>query len=58
MDRIINLIEKELKRQEDEISLLKWQIEDLKEKLNETESALEEARRRKPFSEVMNDGSV
>ena len=41
MERIINIIEAELKRQEDEIALLKWQVEDLKKKLQEKEGAAE-----------------
>jgi cell division septum initiation protein DivIVA len=58
MDRIIKLIEKELRRQEDEISLLKWQIEDLQKELKDKTQALEEMSRRRPFGEVMNDGSI
>lgn len=58
MDRIIKLIEKELRRQEDEINLLKWQIEDLQRELKDKTQALEEMSRRRPFSEVMNNGSI
>lgn len=58
MVRIIEIIEKELRRQEDEISLLKWQIEDLQKELKYKTQALEEMSRRRPFSEVMNDGSI
>lgn len=37
MERIIAIIEAELKRQEEMISLLKWENEDLKERLKELE---------------------
>ena len=55
MDRIIKLIEKELRRQEDEIKLLSWQIEDLKKELKDKEEVIEAMERRRPFGEVMND---
>lgn len=58
MEIIINLIEAELKRQEDEIALQKWKIEDLTQKLKEAEEILERCRVRKTFAEVTNNGSV
>lgn len=57
MDRIINLIEAELKRQEDIIALQKWEIEDLKEKLKKAEEELSLYRNRQPFLDaVKTDG--
>lgn len=56
MERIIAIIEAELKHQEDTISLLKWENEDLKKQLKETEEALENMRRRRPFEEVIGNG--
>jgi predicted RNase H-like nuclease (RuvC/YqgF family) len=58
MARIIEIIEKELRRQEDEIKLLKWQIEDLTKELKAKQEVIEELNRRRPFGEVMNDGSI
>lgn len=46
MVRIIEIIEKELIRREDEIKLLKWQIEDLQKELKDKTQALEEMSRR------------
>ena len=53
MDRIINLIEAELKRQEDEIKLLKWQIEDLKKEIEEQDEIIAGMRLRRPFAETI-----
>jgi predicted RNase H-like nuclease (RuvC/YqgF family) len=58
MERIIAIIENELRRQEDEIKLLNWRIEDLQRELKDKTRALEEMSRRRPFSEVMNDGKI
>jgi cell division septum initiation protein DivIVA len=58
MERIINLIEAELKRQEQEIELLKWQIEDMKKQIEEKEEALAEYRGRRPFAEVLNEEAL
>ena len=40
MERIVKLIEDELDRLEEMIALQKWEIEELKEKLNRAEEAL------------------
>ena len=53
MDRIINIIEAELKRKDEMIELQKWKIEDLTEQLKNAEEALQEYRRRSPFAEVI-----
>ena len=42
MVRIIEIIEKELRRQEDEIKLLSWQIEDLKKELKAKQEVIDQ----------------
>lgn len=55
MDRIINLIEAELKRQEEVIALQKWKIEDLTEQLKNAKEQLEGYRMRIPFAEKVKE---
>lgn len=54
MERIIAIIEAELKHQEDTIALLKWEVEDLRKMLKAKDEELEDMKRRRPFSEVAN----
>lgn len=56
MNRIIKLVENELARQEDEITLLKWEKQELEKSLKEAQATIEEMRRRLPFDEAIRIG--
>ena len=56
MNRIIKLVEDELARQEDEITLLKWEKQELEKSLKEAQATIEEMRRRVPFNEAIRIG--
>ena len=56
MERIIAIIEAELKHQEDTIALLKWEIEDLRKMLKAKDEELEAMRQRRTFQEEIANG--